>query len=82
MLQGYTQFVIEASRRQNYYSREYFQRTPRVGVVPGDIVHCPSPDRYHRLEGHEKGRLRAGIEGHGEFFCVSHSPCLFSCLMV
>ena len=39
MLQGYTQFV-DNSGRQNYYSREYFQRTPRVRV-PGDIRALP-----------------------------------------
>jgi hypothetical protein len=44
MLQGYTQFV-DNSGRQNYYSREYFQRQTRVRV-PGGIRTLPvSPIR-------------------------------------
>lgn len=31
MLQGYTQF-LDNSGRQNYYSREYFQKVPKVRV--------------------------------------------------
>ncbi|QSJ16545.1 hypothetical protein JYQ62_33350 [Nostoc sp. UHCC 0702] len=40
MLQGYTQF-LDNSGRQNYYSREYFQRKSIV-KVPGNIRALPS----------------------------------------
>ncbi|MBH8554479.1 hypothetical protein I8751_19350 [Nostocaceae cyanobacterium CENA357] len=40
MLQGYTQF-LDNSGRQNYYSREYFQRQTKVRV-PADIRQLPA----------------------------------------
>jgi hypothetical protein len=40
MLQGYTQF-LDNSNRQNYYSRDYFQKQTRVRV-PGNIRRLPN----------------------------------------
>lgn len=39
MLQGYTQF-LDNSGRQNYYSRDYFQRAPKLNI-PGGIPKFP-----------------------------------------
>ncbi len=39
LLQGYTQF-LDSSGRQNYYSRDYFQRAPKV-KIPGGVPKFP-----------------------------------------